>query len=184
MQVTNPGMNDPKARLRRNMRSILHEHPADPRPVVAALDRWLDSHRSILTIAVFAALPGEPDLTTITSAHPGRRWVYPRVEGDHLRFHLVRDPSADLLVGAFGILEPSPALPLVETAAIDAFFCPGLAFDPHGGRLGRGKGFYDRMLANARPDALKIGICFPCQRVPETYSQDHDIRMDQVVCGD
>jgi 5-formyltetrahydrofolate cyclo-ligase len=183
MQVTNPGMNDPKAQLRRHMRSILRSHPADPRPVVAAVDGWLQTHPDASTIAVFSALPGEPDLTKLAAAHPERRWAYPRVDGQNLAFHLVRNPEDDLLAGAFGILEPSPALPQVATAEIDAFLCPGLAFDARGGRLGRGMGFYDRMLANARPDALKIGISFPFQIVADTHGQDHDIRMDQVIDG-
>ena len=184
MQVTNPGMNDPKAQLRRHMRTILRAHTADPQPVVEALDQWLDTHLDVSTIAVFSALPGEPDLTKLVAAHPGRRWAYPRVDGQNLIFHLVRDPADDLLAGAFGIQEPSPSLPQVAAAEIDAFLCPGLAFDVRGGRLGRGKGFYDRMLANARPDALKIGICFPIQVVAETHCRDHDIHMDLVIDGE
>lgn len=183
MQVTNPGMNDPKAQLRRHMRSILRSHPADLRPILAALCDWLETHPDASTIAVFSALPGEPDLTSMVAAHPERRWAYPRVEGQNLTFHLVRDPVYDLLAGAFGVLEPAASLPQVSTAEIAAFLCPGLAFDARGGRLGRGKGYYDRVLANARPDALKIGICFPCQIVADTHGEDHDIRMDQVIDG-
>jgi 5-formyltetrahydrofolate cyclo-ligase len=78
-------------------------------------------------------------------------------------------------------LEPLPCLPELPVARIDAFFCPGLAFDSHGGRLGRGRGFYDRMLAQARPDALKVGVCFPRQLVSDTCPEAHDVRMDELV---
>jgi len=93
----------------------------------------------------------------------------------------VEDPCAGLSPGAMGILEPLPHLPQVGIAEIDAFLCPGLAFDARGGRLGRGKGFYDRMLARARPDALKMGVCFPQQLVPDVFAQEHDIPMDGVL---
>ena len=55
--------------------------------------------------------------------------------------------------------------------------------EPTGGRLGRGRGFYDRMLAKARPDALKLGICFEIQLVADTFPEPHDVRMDHVIAG-
>lgn len=163
------------------MRRMLREIDHDPRQVCAAVGRWLDAHPGLHTIAVFSALPGEVDLTETTARHKERRWVYPRVAGDDLVFHVVLDPDADLAPGAMGILEPSPDLPQAGIAEIDAFLCPGLAFDARGGRLGRGRGFYDRMLAGARPDALKMGVCFAQQLVPDVFAQAHDIAMDGVL---
>ena len=115
--------------------------------------------------------------------HPERRWVYPRVSGEDLTFHAVANPGAELTRSALGIREPSPTLAPVALERIDAFLCPGLAFDAHGGRLGRGRGYYDRVLAGARPDALKIGVCFARQIVPDTFPQPHDVRMDKVISG-
>ena len=83
--------------------------------------------------------------------------------------------------GAFGVREPSPDMPVIPLDQIDAFLCPGLAFDPRGGRLGRGRGFYDRMLAGARPDALRIGVCFPWQIVPDVFPEAHDVFMDGIL---
>ena len=163
------------------MRRLLRDRTLDSRPVNRILDAWLTHRPALQTLAVFAPLPGEVDLMELTARHPERRWVYPRVTGQNLTFHVVKTPAADLASGAFGILEPSPDLPEIPLEEIDAFFCPGLAFDPDGGRLGRGKGFYDRMLANARPDALKAGVCFPCQIIADTYAEAHDIHMDEVI---
>ncbi len=160
------------------MRRLLANLPASD---ALAVDAWLEAHTAPKTIAAFAALSGEVDLMDVISRHPERRWVFPRVEGNGLCFHAVGNPNVDLTTGAFGVREPSPALPVVEIAEIDAFLCPGLAFDANGGRLGRGKGFYDRMLAKARPDALRIGICFQAQRVDDTFSEPHDIAMDVVI---
>ena len=59
---------------------------------------------------------------------------------------------------------------------------PGLAFDPHGGRLGHGKGHYDRLLASSVFDgAWKVGIGFDCQIVAKIPTGEHDVRMDAVV---
>lgn len=165
------------------MRRMLREPGNDSQAVCAAVERWLVGHPGLCTIAVFRALPGEVDLSEITARHRDRRWVYPRVAGDELVFHRVENPAADLVPGTMGIREPSPHLPRVEVGEIDAFLCPGLAFDARGGRLGRGRGFYDRTLARARPDAWKMGVCFPQQLVPDTFSQAHDIPMDGVLTG-
>jgi len=152
-------------------------HAAD----TADLEAWLDGHRDARTIAAFIALPGEVDLAAMISRHPDRRWVYPRVAGDTLCFHVVGDPALDLATGDYGVREPLASLPIVEIREIDAFFCPGLAFDARGGRLGRGRGFYDRMLARARRDTLKIGVCHSAQRVDDTFPEPHDIIMDMVI---
>lgn len=145
------------------------------------MDRWLAAQPGLRTLAVYAALPGEVDLTELIARHPERTWVYPRVAGEDLIFHAVGNPVSDLVAGAFGVREPSPALTEIPIGVIDAFLCPGLAFDEHGGRLGRGRGFYDRMLAGARPGALKVGVCFANQIVPNTFQEPHDVRMDRVV---
>ncbi len=166
------------------MRQLLRNLKADSHPVCSALEIWLAQHPALKTIAVFSPLPGEVDLHPFIARHPEITWAYPRViEGNNLKFHHVPNPSADLLRGNFSILEPSSTLAEIPPAEIDAFLCPGLAFDKTGGRLGRGRAFYDRTLAHARPDALKIGVCFPEQIVHDTFREPHDIQMDSVICG-
>ena len=165
------------------MRAILRARAPDSGAVCAALERWLAGCHGVRWISVFAALPGEVDLSEFIVRHPEQGWVYPRVAGTTLTLHVVGDPAAELSVGSLGIREPSPALPQFAVARIDAFLCPGLAFDGHGGRLGRGRGYYDRLLAGARPAALKIGVCAAHQIVPDTFPQPHDVRMDSVVCA-
>lgn len=165
------------------MRGLRHDYHAASRAILPALESWLEKNPAVRTIATYAALPGELDVSEIVSCHPERRWVYPRVVGDDLHFHHVLGQERDMRAGKFGILEPTPELPRLEMWEIDVFFCPGLAFDSRGGRLGRGRGFYDRALAQARHDALKIGICGAAQRVPDTFSEAHDIQMDEVISG-
>lgn len=165
------------------MRHLPHGNPPASRKVCDALERWLENQPGSQTIAVFAALPGEVDLSEWIARHPERCWVYPRVAGDQLTFHAVEKSASQLVPGPFGIREPSPDSAATDVKRIDTFLCPGLAFDARGGRLGRGGGFYDRMLAGARPDAMKIGVCFTNQIVSDTFQEPHDMRMDLVVSG-
>ena len=73
--------------------------------------------------------------------------------------HYLLDDNTKLTVNSYGIPEPVNGI-VIDEAQIDVVFVPLLAFDEHGSRVGYGKGFYDRFLANCRPDCLKIGISF------------------------
>ena len=84
----------------------------------------------------------------------------------------------DLATGSYGIEEPTGEL-FTDYAAIDFVAVPGVAFDNAGNRLGRGKGYYDRLLP--RLTAFKAGICFPFQLVEEVPAEPFDIRMDTII---
>ena len=102
----------------------------------------------------------------------------PVVAGNDLELRAYTGP-ADLAVGAYGIEEPTGAL-FTDYAAIDFIAVPGVAFDRRGNRLGRGKGYYDRLLPRI-PSAYKAGICFPFQIVEEVPAEPFDIRMDEII---
>jgi len=77
-----------------------------------------------------------------------------------------------------GILEPTgPEFP--GTEPIDLIVVPGVAFDIKNYRLGRGRGFYDRLLLNSH--SKKIGICFDFQLFESIPIEAHDISMDEVI---
>ena len=159
------------------MRQLRGTPDPDSAQACTAVENWLHAHPELRTVAVYSPLPGEVDLAAACLRRPDLRWVYPRIRGHDLTFHT----GESLTPGPFGILEPSADAPEIPVEEIDAFLCPGLAFDLNGGRLGRGRGFYDRMLAKARPDALKAGVCFASQIVPDTFPESHDIPMDAVL---
>lgn len=163
------------------MRARLQEGCGNSSEVVQQLAGWLSAHPEIQCIASFAALDGEVDLADLVNQPGAKTWAFPRVVGDSLVFSAVTDPQKQLVVGAFGILEPRADLPPLPVDQIDGFLCPGLAFDLAGGRLGRGRGYYDRVLARARYGAVKLGVCFAAQIVPDTHPEPHDVLMDHVV---
>jgi 5-formyltetrahydrofolate cyclo-ligase len=71
----------------------------------------------------------------------------------------------------------------LEPGAIDVVVVPGLAFDPAGNRVGYGGGHYDRYLRRLARSALRVGICFPRQLVPEVPHGEGDEPVDLVVTG-
>lgn len=181
--MRNPDFNA-KQQLRTEVRRALRAATPGPGPAICeAVARWLDARPGLRTVASFAAMADEVDLLPLLARLPGRRWLLPRVVGEELIFHEVSDPDRDLTAGTLGIREPRRERPEVAIAEVDVFLCPGLAFDPRGGRLGRGRGYYDRALALARADALRVGVCHPLQRVPDTYPAPHDVPMQVVIDG-
>lgn len=163
------------------MRRLLRNQPPPPSTPGDPLDRWIQHLNPGQTIATFAAIPGEVCLADLTTRHPQHRWVYPRVTGSSLRFHAVTHPATELQPGSHNIPEPPASADQVDVSAIDVFLCPGLAFDFRGGRLGRGGGFYDRMLAMARSDSLRIGVCSDTQLTHDTFAENHDVTMNDVI---
>ena len=71
---------------------------------------------------------------------------------------------------------------MVSVGEIDLLLIPGLAFDVRGGRLGRGGGYYDRLLATrAGGGAVAIGVCFEFQRVNRLPLAPHDALVDGII---
>ena len=67
-----------------------------------------------------------------------------------------------------------------DLSPITLVLVPGRAFDAQGNRMGRGRGFYDRLLPQL-PHALKAGVCFDCQKLPSVPVDENDIKMDFVI---
>jgi 5-formyltetrahydrofolate cyclo-ligase len=173
-----------KTELRRRLRAELARMTSadcataseNIRTSIPSLPRW----QAARTVAAFVALPGEPDLAPFDWV-PGRRLLLPRVEDENLFFHEVRDPS-DLAPGSFGVMEPNPdTCPVVDPAEADIMFVPGLAFTHDGERLGRGRGFYDRVLTHLPHCVLRVGVCFAPQIVESLPTETHDREVDVVV---
>jgi 5-formyltetrahydrofolate cyclo-ligase len=107
------------------------------------------------------------------------------VETNELELFLLEDMS-ELVEGAYKILEPKAELRELPTKKVkpeelDLVMVPGTAFDLRGGRMGQGKGYYDRLLSNARPDAPLVALGFDCQIFDEIPVAGHDVFMDVVL---
>ncbi len=99
-------------------------------------------------------------------------------------FHL--EDMSELVEGAYKILEPRADLrtvpgKILQPEELDLVMVPGTAFDARGGRMGQGKGYYDRLLARARTDAPLVALAFECQLFPSIPVDAHDVYMDLVM---
>ena len=116
----------------------------------------------------------------------GKRIVVPWCNdaGELELFHLTS--MEELSVGMYKILEPKPELrgiaaKRLQPEDLDLVMVPGVAFDRTGARMGHGKGYYDKLLQHARPDAPLVALAFECQLFPEIPTQAHDIFMDKII---
>ena len=101
----------------------------------------------------------------------------PVIDGDSLvlrKFTSVENMTPD---PRFGILEPNGDN-FYKWSEIKYAIIPGVAFDINNNRLGRGKGFYDRILNNI--NALKVGVCFDFQIIDRVPIESNDVKMDKV----
>lgn len=112
----------------------------------------------------------------------GKRVILPRVTDRDLALHVVTGDGECYRKGVFGIREPDPArCPAAALADADLALVPGRAFNYAGIRLGRGAGYYDRLLRE-RPAALPVfGLAFGFQVVDHVPSAPHDVPVDGVI---
>ena len=128
-------------------------------------------------ILMYHSLPDELSTHRFLDKWHGRKSFFlPRVNGVNLEI-LPYDESR-LELGSFHIEEPTGDN-TVSADEIELVIVPGVAYDHSGNRLGRGKGFYDRLLATTR--ATKVGVGYEFQIVEEIPSEPHDVKMDMVI---
>ena len=136
------------------------------------------------TLLVYASLPEEvaTDAIADEARRRGMVLVYPRCLADGvLALHAV-DAADALRPGRFGIREPdADACPITDVGEVDAALIPGLAWDRAGHRLGRGAGYYDRMLADPRWRGFRCGLFFAVQEAESIPRDEWDVRLDALV---
>jgi 5-formyltetrahydrofolate cyclo-ligase len=93
----------------------------------------------------------------------------------------ITDAMTDVVQGNLGVPEPAPSAPGMALETIDVILVPALAFDLRGFRLGRGAGFYDRLLADPRRTGLALGFGLEAQLVPRVPTERHDARLDAIA---
>lgn len=137
--------------------------------------RFVQAH----TLMLYYSLPDEVSTHRLIDRLEGKTILLPRVTGEGTMELRRYTGPADLAVGAYGIMEPTGQV-FTDYERIDLAVVPGMAFDPAGHRLGRGKGYYDRFLARV-PHLYKIGICFGFQLFDHIPVEETDITMDCVL---
>lgn len=133
------------------------------------------------TVWLYAALPDEVDLTLLfeDAEEHGKRIVLPVVVGNDLQIRIY-DSQHMAIQGQYNIKEPTTHCPvLTNLAEIDLAVIPGRAFTLDGSRMGRGKGYYDRILPSIH--CHKWGVAFACQVVDQLPTDSWDIPLDRII---
>src|SRR5439155_22158696 len=139
--------------------------------------------RKAQAILFFAPLPVELDIWPLLcdAVADGKSVALPRFIPGTNSYAACRleDPARDLIPGQFGIREPASHCSQISLNRLDFILVPGVAFDLHGRRLGRGKGFYDRLLAGL--SGTTCGVAFDKQIMREIPVAPHDLSVDCIL---
>lgn len=147
--------------------------------VFGAIERTLTAHGECHHILMYHELPDEL---------PASRWAHKwQQEGKHIYLPRIKGETLDVVElcnnlapdARYGILEPAGA-PLDDLSLIDLAIVPAVALDRHGNRMGRGKGFYDRLLPQLS-HAITVGVCYDFQLVDCVPIDTHDAPLHHVV---
>lgn len=173
-----------KKTLRQSIRTAKKQHTPEELLLQseAVLRKLADNphFRQAKRVMLYASLPDEVQtLTFIEEWRHRKTLILPTVVGDDIiPVELANDTV--FAEGDFHIPEPQNH---PYTGDFDLIVVPGMAFDNEGHRLGRGRGYYDRFLAQ-HPHTRTIGLCFDFQLVPEVPSEPHDRSIDEILSYD
>ncbi len=170
-----------KSYIRRNIRVIkktLSEvEKRDAAKQVFSKLETIDEFISSQNILIYHSLPDElPTIEFIKKWYKRKNIFLPRVNGENLEILAFDD---NLLTGAFNIKEPVGDN-IIDINTIDLIIVPAIAFDRKGNRIGRGKGYYDRLLKSAK-GIMKIVIGYDFQLIDDIESESHDIPVDVII---
>ncbi len=175
--------NEEKHKMRQSMLLCRQQIPEDQRLKKEAqihdlCEKFCKEHAITQTIGGYRALRGELSLDALIFSST-YEWAFPKVYGSEIVFYNCSE-KAHFEAGSFGINEPLESQTKLKLENCDLIFVPGVAFDRKGRRLGMGKGFYDRALADFK--GLKVGVAFETQiSNTEIPYENHDIQMDYVI---
>lgn len=182
-----PSISEQKTSLRQQFRvltrSIAPEQAAaaseDLRKHLLGSPYWQQAQR----ILMFYPLNDEPDIAPLLqqALTAGKTIALPRYNSSLGVYEaaLIRSLTEDLVPGRFGVREPSPNCPALPLNQLDLTLVPGIAFDASGRRLGRGKGFYDRLLPGTT--GMTLGLAFDWQESDALPTEPHDVELDAIL---
>ena len=168
--------------IKARKKSISEESKARQAQNVFEALESLEEFRQASTILGYWALPDElPTAEFMNKWYSHKRLLLPVVIGDDLELFAFTGAACLVPQPPFGILEPR-GTELVAPESVELVIVPGVAFDTEGHRIGRGRGYYDRLFTKM-PHAIRIGVCLGEQMVNDVPCEAHDLRMNYVLHG-
>ena len=124
------------------------------------------------------------DAMIVRSLRLGKKVYVPRILkiSEKMEICEIKNLETKFLINSFGIREPyGPNVKVVSPNKIDAVVTPGLAFDGSGGRIGFGKGYYDKLFLELPKRSLRIGIAYAFQKVKSFQQASWDININKII---
>lgn len=177
--------NELKELLRSHMRAALARISPAVRAVesIDLCERLRAQIQSAHTILFFAPLADELDVWPVLeeSLAVGKVIALPFFDPakDSYTARRIKNATADIVMARFGVREPVAGCAEIPFTGFDLVLVPGLAFDLSGNRLGRGRGFYDRMLENA--SGIKCGVGYDFQLMEKVPTESHDAKVNFIL---
>ncbi|HEY2081226.1 MAG TPA: 5-formyltetrahydrofolate cyclo-ligase [Verrucomicrobiae bacterium] len=176
-----------KSALRKEIRARIQSITPAQRATASAQACALLEQQSVWKraqlIFFYAPLPEEMDIWPLLGdcLAAGKTVALPRFDAATQRYVAcqISDVARDLSDGQFGIREPGGHCIAVPPNRLDLVLVPGVAFDRHGRRLGRGKGFYDQLLTSVR--GTTCGVAFDEQIVESIPVEPHDVPLNCIL---
>ena len=175
-----------KALVRRELgRALARLTPAEREAASRQLGqrlRALPVWQTARAVLAFYPLAREPDLRPVLEEAwaAGRQLSFPRFDPVTRAYEPCLVAGAqDLVAGQFGVREPAAYCPRFDAKRLDFTLVPGIGFSLSGDRLGRGWGYYDRLLSGVA--GFKCGVAFDCQVIAELPVDPHDIRLNGIL---
>jgi 5-formyltetrahydrofolate cyclo-ligase len=169
--------------IRAQLKAMTPEHRATASGRACALLEQQAVWKKAEVIFFYAPLLEELDIWPLIgdSLAAGKTVALPRFDPTTQRYIAcaIQDPAKDLSHGQFGIREAGAHCIAVPPNRLDLVLVPGVAFDLQGRRLGRGKGFYDQMLASVR--GTTCGVAFDEQIVETIPVEPHDVHLNCIL---
>ena len=178
----NPTVAQAKTDLRQHIRARLEKISPAVREVesIELRERLQAQIPSAHTILFFAPLPDELDVWPMLelALATGTNCALPFFDAEKKIYgaKLLKNLATDIVTGKFGVREPAASCTEIPLNQFDLILVPGMAFDLSGNRLGRGRGFYDRILSAA--SGIKCGVCHNFQLLEKIPAEPHDAKLD------
>jgi len=179
-----PAIN-PKAELRQKIRTALGRISLAVRMVesLELCGRLEPQLQSAHTILFYAPLPDELDVWPLLEKllPTTKICALPAYDAGLSAYtaRRVMNLETDIAPGRFGVSEPQTGCAEIPLDRFDLVLVPGVAFDLNGNRLGRGRGFYDRILSAA--SGVKCGVAYDFQLLETIPTEPHDAQVNFIV---
>lgn len=173
-----------KAEIRKRMRELKRAVTPEEKlrrseTVMRSVEQLLEFQRASVVLLYWSMADEVQTHAFVERWYWDKTLLLPCVDGDDLVLRQYTGPECMVAGEQFGISEPTGE-EWKDLGAVELIVVPGVAFDKQNNRMGRGRGFYDRLLKST-PNAVKVGVAYDFQMLDTIPVEPHDVKMNRVI---